>query len=216
MSTKSVPVTVVMAERCGVCSGDREDIPEHGDEGHEFVLGPRASRPPGTFMKERVEFADARGKQDRLIVHASHPSGAEVEVWAWRHGAATAARQAGFQQKFDVEEWWPVTEAAAVAIGRMMCPHVALAAHANVVRLLNREPSEQDPIPQAAGFHVDQRVWCADCGETFVFGGDLPVGMSPAYPTVSVDRCTLFAPLRPASADERWGQNRPGFGVRIR
>jgi hypothetical protein len=211
VNEKSWPVTVVMAERCGVCAGDRED--QH--PGHSFVPGPIPLPVPESEVRLAKELKTSihRGGQDQLEVAATHSSGATVTVWAWRNPAATVARQHGYTG-VGADEWVAVVEAAGVALGRVLCPHVDLQAYAGVARLTEREPSAREPLPPAIGYQGDIRVWCVDCGEPMVFVGDLPLGMSPAHPSTSYDRCTLSAPLRPASMDERWGQNRPGVSIR--
>jgi hypothetical protein len=95
------------------------------------------------------------------------------------------------------------------------CPHVDFDVFAEVHRHVDRDP-KQGEILSATGFHVDLKVCCRDCGESFVWVGRMPIGVSPGEPRVSVDGTELRAPIRPASAGSAFGLNRPGFGIRFR
>lgn len=108
-------------------------------------------------------------------------------------------------------------DGAHVALARLACPHVATQAFCAVARIVADGALETDALPPATGFQLDVRVWCTDCGERFVFVGDqLPVGLSPAHPTVDVEGTTLCAPLRPRLYPESWGLDQPAWGVRVR
>ena len=95
------------------------------------------------------------------------------------------------------------------------CPHVDFDVHAKVNRLVASEPKDGE-IPPATGYSADLIITCHDCFEPFVWIGPMPVGLLPGRPAVSVDGTELRAPLRPRSAPETFGLNRPGFGVRLR
>jgi len=64
------------------------------------------------------------------------------------------------------------------------------------------------------GFAVSVRLECAVCGEPFVWIGP-PLGLNARTPTVSIDRCELRAPARPASFPLGWGEDLPGVSVRF-
>lgn len=89
------------------------------------------------------------------------------------------------------------------------CPHLKFAVSATVNRITE---CENDPVP--VGYFADIDVHCDDCGEPFRWTG-VPAGMSPRFPTCSVDQATLCAPLRPASADPDFGMGLPGFTIRV-
>lgn len=95
------------------------------------------------------------------------------------------------------------------------CPHVDFNCVAEVNRLVGEEPRQGD-IVAATGFQVDLTIACRDCGEPFVWVGPMAIGVSPGQPMVSVDGTELRAPLRPKSAPEDFGLNRPGFHVSVR
>lgn len=57
-------------------------------------------------------------------------------------------------------------------------------------------------------------VTCIGCKQPFMWMG-APVGLSPRLPMTSVDALELRAPLRPASAPAGFGEDGPGFSVRI-
>jgi hypothetical protein len=89
------------------------------------------------------------------------------------------------------------------------CPHDQFEASVEVSRL-----TADDIDPTVVGYRADIRVRCAACGEQFRWTG-LPLGVSPAHPTGSLDETVLSAPLRPAGADPDFGLGLPGVGVEI-
>lgn len=92
----------------------------------------------------------------------------------------------------------------------MTCLHENFTARVDVNRI-----TEDDEVT-LAGFYADVRVWCADCDETFVFhGGNLPIGLLPDRPCISVDGAELRVPLRPQSSDPHYGMGLPGFIARV-
>lgn len=224
------PVLSVMEERCKHCGVPADEFPhqevdgEVGPAGHVFERIPfpeiddAAVEVGGELIPER----GGRG-YDRLVATATYRgdrpdlAGVSVSVWKFRE----KMRFPGMASQLDFtgtpEEWAPVMRAAKVALARRVCPHVDTVVGAGVARIVADGALERDALPPATGFQLDLRVWCTDCGEPFVFVGDrLPVGMSPAYPTVTPAGTELSAPLRPLLYPEWWGRDRPGWGVRAR
>lgn len=74
---------------------------------------------------------------------------------------------------------------------------------------------QENPGGPVIAFSAELQIECIPCGEKFRFTG-LPAGVSPAHPTVSVDEMTLYAPIRPASADPDFGMGIPGFSIGYR
>jgi hypothetical protein len=88
------------------------------------------------------------------------------------------------------------------------CPHFNF----NAVTAVNRiTRCEGGPVE---GYYADITIVCADCGEAFQWIG-LPAGLRPDQPCVSVDGLELRAPLRPASAEERFGLDLAGFSIEV-
>lgn len=88
------------------------------------------------------------------------------------------------------------------------CDHPDFAAFVTVNRIT--DPNDEAVV---LGFSADIRVDCAACGERMRWIG-VPGGLSPTFPTASVDETELRAPLRPAGADPDYGLGLPGFGIR--
>lgn len=86
------------------------------------------------------------------------------------------------------------------------CPHEDFQSFVAIARVAQ---DEGGPI---IGFSAEVRVTCIQCGEPFRFTG-CPAGVRPDRPTVSADERTLYAPIRPASADPDFGMGIPGFAV---
>lgn len=90
------------------------------------------------------------------------------------------------------------------------CPHEEFAVRADV----NRINDVDGPAGKLIGFDLELAVDCLACLTPFEFLG-LPMGMSPAHPTSSVDGLTLTAPVRPYGSPPEWGLDRPGFSVEV-
>lgn len=89
------------------------------------------------------------------------------------------------------------------------CPHESFAAEVAVGRI-----TETDDGPVTA-YSAEIKVECATCGEKFRFIG-VQAGLMPNKPMCSMDEFTLFAPIRPASADPDFGLGIPGYAVNFR
>lgn len=201
------PVTAVLTPRCNVCGGDEQEGHQEGD--HPFV--PFDWPRPASMQAYRQTERWVREGQQRLILQASlGPTSRPVsaKVWAWRsHPLPTEPTPA---------EWEPLELAVQVLLARKVCPHADQNVFAAVGRHVANTPTELDPMPATTGFSADIRVWCRDCGEPFVWVGPMQLGVNPGQPTVDVEGTTLCAPLRPLSAPEDFGLQRPGFQVRVR
>lgn len=89
------------------------------------------------------------------------------------------------------------------------CEHVDFAVFVDVARITD---GDDGPV---TSYSATVLVECSACGEPFEWIGP-PVGLSPRYPTVSVDGTGLRAPLRPRSAPSGFGESGPGFRVTVR
>lgn len=201
-------------ERCAHCGTDDPKT----CMGHAFDPMPWPALPPESDLSVRTEYQEPfglpRGAGGKVLAYVVHlPTDRMVSAARTRSDVEHAIR--AYPSSAEVEA---VARAARLLMARQLCPHVDQRVWAGVARLLADDAQMTDPaIPPAIGYHLDIRVWCADCGEPFVFVGDqLPVGLSPAHPTVDVEGTTLAAPLRPIQYPEEWGLNRPGYGVRVR
>lgn len=199
----------VVVERCGTCGVAKSEK----CQGHGWAPMRWPELPPAKDVDVSSEYVEpAHGTPGEIRARATHrPTGKFGYAKLVRSPAEHMRR---YPSSVEVE---PVVAFARLLLARQLCPHVDQQVWAGVARLLEQDPSEQEPMPPATGYHLDIRVWCADCGEPFVFVGDrLPLGLSPAHPTVDVEGTTLSAPLRPGQYPEDWGLNRPGYGVRVR
>lgn len=87
----------------------------------------------------------------------------------------------------------------------MICEHENFAANVEVNRL---SAEEGGPIDS---FTASVFIRCADCDEPMVFLGPMPCGDLPHEPAVNPDATELRLPIRPRSAPDDFGLNRPGF-----
>lgn len=216
MSKYGTPVTAVMVERCRHCGTDAQDIlhrevdGEVGMGGHVFEAMPFPTLDGWRATYRQTPRWVKEGSQ-RLTLQASagrEGSRRGAQVWAWRDSTSLVDP--------DAAEWRPLERAVEVLLARKVCLHTDQNVCATVVRHVATDPTEQDPMPPTTGFSADIRVWCRDCGEPFVWVGPMQLGVNPGQPTVDVEGTTLCAPLRPLSAPEDFGLQRPGFGVRVR
>lgn len=203
------PVTAVLVERCDVCGGDEQEL-AHREGGHTFVP---FAWPRLTQEYRQSERWTTQGQQRLMLTGTLGSVGRRVsaKVWAWRSRPLPTE-----PTEPTPAEWEPLELAVQVLLAREVCPHADQNVFAAVGRHVASDPTEQDPMPPTTGFSADIRVWCADCGEPFVWVGPMQLGVNPGQPTVDVEGTTLCAPLRPLSAPEDFGLQRPGFGVRVR
>lgn len=200
-------------ERCAHCGGDDPK----GCVAHRFEPMPWPVLPAEAEMKVTTEYREPfglpRGAGGKVIAVAKYlPDGTTVMAVRVRTDAEHATRS--YPSTAEVER---VAQVARLLLARQLCRHVDQQVWAGVARITDVEPTELQPMPPTVGYQMDIRVWCSDCGEPFVFVGDqLPVGMSPAHPTVDVEGTTLSAPLRPIQYPEWWGLDRTGYQVRVR
>lgn len=205
-----VAAAVILEPMCQTCGEDQHAA----HEGHAFEKVPLPQLSEEYRQTSRVDRRVVDGDQQRLVlVLTGGPLHRRrtARVWDWRPGFGHADREPG------PIAWVPLQTAAQALLARMLCPHTSHNVFCAVNRIVDSTPTEDNPLPEATGFHLDIRVTCRDCGDPFVFVGDaLPVGMSPAYPTVDVAGTTLAAPVRPRSEESGFGLKRPGFQVRVR
>lgn len=207
MDNQGQPVAVVLDDMCRECGGD--EMGQH--EQHEYEAFPRPPLPAGVDIHfERTTWLEDKSLRARVRGRVSRPGAPDLGAAAWLWSAGDD------DQALDCE-WDLLQQAVRVQLARLLCPHVDLHVFAGVARIVADGALAVDALPPATGYQADIRVWCADCGEPFVFVGDqLQVGMRPDMPTVDVAGTTLAAPLRPRSTPEGWGRDRPGFAVRTR
>ncbi len=70
------------------------------------------------------------------------------------------------------------------------CEHKEFKANANVFRM----PEEEGGVIKS--YSCDLKIECAECGMPFMFKG-VPFGLTPAQPTMSIDRTELRIPIEP-------------------
>lgn len=95
------------------------------------------------------------------------------------------------------------------------CPHEHLQVRADVNRIVadgleGEAALTADPI----AFDLEIALDCIACSTPFHFMG-LPIGLSPAHPTSSLDGMTMTAPMRPAGSPPGFGLNRPGYSINV-
>lgn len=195
MKETAITLGVLVQPTCAVCQGHGED--RH--EGHEFESMPRPLLP----AEDTAQFSYWADGLWRGCTATDRVSGKTAAVKG-RPDLAGSEVMRGF-------DWdGALRGGALLALARVLCPHVDHQVWAGVGRFVAGDGVQQGRIPEATGFHLDLRVWCADCGERFVFVGPMQLGVSPRKPTVDFQGTTLAAPLRPLLAPEGWGENRPG------
>jgi hypothetical protein len=202
------PVTVVNEPLCKVCGGDRQDRHQQ----HAFTPQPWPKLSGVNWsMDTKVMGADS-GERPRLVSTGT-ARGETVKVWIWCPpdvDAATVAKEGVPSMQRGTLEF-----AVETVLARKLCPHPELNASTAVARILDRDPTQEDPLPRPVSFRLDVRSWCADCGEQLVFKGRMKVGVNSREPTVDVAGTTLSAPMRPMLAPDSFGNDLPGFGVRV-
>jgi hypothetical protein len=206
----AVPLSRVLGPFCKWCGEDRDDGPHLEDASKERPLPPEL--PPDSHVFQEAALPSPFPMQavaltfrelDGWVMLEAYDPTSKLEVNLKTR--AVMYRQGQAQ----------LVDGAAVALARRACPHVDHQVCCRVVRFT--DSPDGSALPAATGFQMEVRVWCSDCGERFLIVGDqLPVGMSPAQPTVDVEGATLLVPLRPLLAGEGWGLDRPGFQVRVR
>jgi len=87
------------------------------------------------------------------------------------------------------------------------CEHENFGALVEVNRLQGRSGDTE-------GYKADITVTCTDCGEPFTWMGNLKVGALADEVTTDVTGVVLCAPLRPQSADPKFGMGIVGFAMR--
>ena len=92
-----------------------------------------------------------------------------------------------------------------------MCNHKNFTAQVNVYRM--HEGVNIDEIlkagaveePEITSYTTDIKIQCADCGMPFQFLG-LPMGVSPTFPTRSMDGLELRQPIKPSPFHSKDGK----------
>lgn len=78
----------------------------------------------------------------------------------------------------------------------MICNHEQFTASTQIARLTATENPEDT---EAVSYAADIRIHCAQCGVPFSFVGVSRGGLSPAFPTSSLDGQELRAPIVPCA-----------------
>lgn len=90
------------------------------------------------------------------------------------------------------------------------CQHPDMHLDADVQRL-----TATDDDPTVVAYIVELQIRCLGCQERFRWSG-VPAGLMPDRPACSPDEFTMYAPIRPGSADRDFGLGIPGYAIQYR